>query len=227
MLQKLRTPKKSSRDATRASATVVKVAEQFICSNVFIIYSSELFDTIGSSGKAAMLNGGSKISLDDLAINPALAADLAPRTVASLLGLARIATSALEARLLVASIQGQKPTSTNPETLPARLMTAAEVAERLGFKPGYVYELARAGKIKSRKQGKYVRFTEAALSEYVANNDSSVDTMLSNVLSVVREPQTVQKRSPRDRFHTDGTGTPLGRARDDGQPVGARIREDS
>lgn len=116
--------------------------------------------------------------LDDFALDPSLAENLAPGTVASLLGRARIATSALEARLLVASIETHKPKSVNPEPMPARLMTATELAERLGFKPGYVYELARAGKIKSLRQGKYKRFSEAALLEYIASIGSPVDTEL-------------------------------------------------
>ena len=115
-----------------------------------------------------MLNGNGKISLDELARAPALADDLAPGTVASLLGQAHIAIAALEARLLVASVERKDPPTADHE--PARLMTAGEVAQRLGFKPGYVYELARAGKIKSLRQGKYIRFSEAALSEYIAGN---------------------------------------------------------
>jgi len=111
--------------------------------------------------------------LDDLARNPSLAENLAPSTVASLLGRARIATSALEARIGI-----QKPTLTNQEPPPARLMTAATVADRLGFTQAHIYELARAGKIKSLRQGKYVRFAEAALLEYIASIGSPADTEL-------------------------------------------------
>jgi excisionase family DNA binding protein len=116
--------------------------------------------------------------LDDLVRNPSLAENLAPSTVASLLGRARIATSALEARLLVTSIERQKPTLTNQEPPPARLMTAAAVADRLGFTQAHIYELARAGKIKSLRQGKYVRFAEPALLEYIASIGSPVDSEL-------------------------------------------------
>jgi excisionase family DNA binding protein len=116
--------------------------------------------------------------LDDLARDPSLAENLAPGTVASLLGRARIATSALEARLLIASIETQKPRLTNQEPPPARLMTAAAVADRLGFTQAHIYELARACKIKSLRQGKYVRFTETALLEYIASIGSPADTEL-------------------------------------------------
>jgi len=161
-----------------------------------------------------VLNSNGKISLDELARAPALADDLAPGTVASLLGQAHIAIAALEARLLVASVERKEPPTADHE--PARLMTAGEVAQRLGFKPGYVYELARAGKIKSLRQGKYTRFSEAALSEYIAGNGSAVEVKLSTVLSIVREPRTVQRRSARHRPHANGNGAAPGRASDDG-----------
>jgi excisionase family DNA binding protein len=108
-------------------------------------------------------------TLDELARAPTLADQLAPSTVASLLGRAHVAIAALEARLLVVSIEQKEPPTADHHE-PSRLMTAGEVAQRLSFTPGYVYELARAGKIKSLQQGKYIRFTEAALSEYIANN---------------------------------------------------------
>jgi excisionase family DNA binding protein len=57
-------------------------------------------------------------------------------------------------------------------------MTAAAVADRLGFTLAHVYELARSGKIKSLRQGKYVRFTETALLEYIASIGSPADTEL-------------------------------------------------
>jgi excisionase family DNA binding protein len=176
-------------------------------------------------------------TLDEIARNPPLARELAPSVVASLLGQAHVAIAALEARLLVASVEKAEPRPADRE--PARLMTAAEVSERLGFKPGYVYELARTGKIKSFRQGKYTRFTETALLEYMAGNGSAASLRISRMLSsgvdtgkqpaygVVHGPRRVQKRPQRDRSHTNGTGAPPGRASADGQPMGARIRVDS
>ncbi len=144
------------------------------------------------------MNGNSKIALDDLASNPALAHDLAPGTVASLLGQARIAVAVLEARLLVASTERRdEPGPTNQA--PARLMTAAEVSKRLGFKEGYVYELARAGKIGSRRQGKYVRFTEAALSEFIASNGSDVYIAVKPGDGAPRFSNTAIQAAIRDR----------------------------
>jgi excisionase family DNA binding protein len=97
-----------------------------------------------------------------------------------------------------------------------RLLTAPEVAERLRFKLPYIYELARTGKIRSLQEGKYLRFTEAALAEYIAANDSMVDSRLSHVLSVKRDSRTVQKRPRHPRPHANGNGATPGRALDDG-----------
>jgi excisionase family DNA binding protein len=144
--------------------------------------------------------------------------------------------SQLAARLVAASVERDEPRPADRE--PARLMTAAEVSERLGFKKGYVYELARAGKIKSLRQGKYTRFTEAALSEYIAGNGAAAALGINNMLSsrvdtgkqpaygVIHEPRRVQKRSQHNRPHANGAGAPPGRASDDRQSLGARIRVD-
>lgn len=176
-------------------------------------------------------------TLNEIANDSALARELPPSAVASLLGQAHIAIAALEARLLAASVERDEPRPADHE--PARLMKAGEVSVRLGFKVGYVYELARAGKIKSLRQGKYVRFTETAVLEYIAGNGSSARPGASNMLSsgvdmgkqpaygVVHEPRGVQKRPHRDRPDTNGTGAPSGRASADGQPMGARVRVDS
>ena len=120
-------------------------------------------------------------TLDEIVCNPSLARELAPRVVASLLGQAHVAIAALGARLLVASVERNEPRPADHE--PARLMTAAEVSVRLGFKRGYIYELARAGKIKALRQGKYTRFTEAALLEYIAGNDAAASLGISKMLS--------------------------------------------
>lgn len=105
-------------------------------------------------------------------------------------------------------------------------MTAAEVAERLGFKPGYVYELARAGRIKSLRQGKYIRFTEAALSKYITGN-GAVDTHISNVLTSSHDTRRTQKKQARLRAVTNGTSQASRRAYDDGLKMGARVRGDT
>ena len=153
-------------------------------------------------------------SLDQIASDPKLASELDEATVVALLGPGYIAVAALEARRLVLSVELKEHATAKREPA-SRLMTAAEVAERLGFKLAYIYELARGGKISSLREGKYIRFTEAALSEYIAGNGSAVDGKLSNMLSLNRDSRTVQRRPRRPRPHANGNGATLGRTSDD------------
>jgi excisionase family DNA binding protein len=161
-----------------------------------------------------VLNGTNKGTplIDEIACDPKLAHNLALGAVAALLGLAHVAVAALEARLLVLSVEREAPAPVDRES--PRLMKAEEVAERLGFKLAYVYELARAGKIKSLQEGKYIRFTEIALSEYIASNAGAVDSRVSLMLSIKHDSQTVQRCARRPRPHANGNGAAPGRASD-------------
>ena len=64
--------------------------------------------------------------------------------------------------------QLMQPQSADPGTAD-RLLSMQEVAERLGVKESYGYELARQGKLRSVKMGKYVRVPESALVAYQAD----------------------------------------------------------
>lgn len=178
-------------------------------------------------------------TLDELAADPRQASELSTEALAALASKCAAAHGAIAtaqaARLLAAIVERDEPRPADHE--PARLMTAAEVSARLRFKVGYVYELARAGKIRALHQGKYTRFTEAALLEYIVGNDlantraskmlsSRVDASKQSAYDVVHEPRRVQKRSQRNRPHANGTGATSGRASDDREPLGARIRLD-
>jgi excisionase family DNA binding protein len=48
-----------------------------------------------------------------------------------------------------------------------RLLTANQVAERLGVKPGWVWAQARAGRIPHVQLGRYRRFREEALEDWI------------------------------------------------------------
>jgi len=48
-----------------------------------------------------------------------------------------------------------------------RLLTATQVAERLGVKPGWVWAQARAGRIPHVQLGRYRRFREEALEDWL------------------------------------------------------------
>jgi excisionase family DNA binding protein len=54
-----------------------------------------------------------------------------------------------------------------------RLMTAAEVAERLGVPKSWVYEQSRAGRIPTVALGRYRRFREEAVAEWIEQLESS------------------------------------------------------
>jgi len=106
-------------------------------------------------------------------------------------------------------------------------MTVAEVSERLGFKPGYIYELARAHRLKSVRQGKYLRFTESALAEFIAHNESSgLDCRLDITPSRGREARTAKTKPPRAGMHPSGAGPASRRRPDDREPMGAGGRAD-
>jgi len=54
-----------------------------------------------------------------------------------------------------------------------RLLTADEVAERLGVTKGWVWAQARAGRIPQVQLGRYRRFREDALDEWLAELERS------------------------------------------------------
>lgn len=169
-------------------------------------------------------------SLDSLCQSPELAAALPAAAVAVLLGRAHIASAALEARLLAVSVEQTPRIEPNQarESAPARLITAAQVSERLGFKPSYVYELARAGKLRGARVGKYVRFAESAIDDFIARNESSpLDTQPSNMLSRSRGARTTQKEPRRARMRSSRAGTAVGRSSNDPVEMGARLFDDS
>lgn len=47
-------------------------------------------------------------------------------------------------------------------------LTAKQVASILNVKPSFVYDMARQNKLKSYRVGKYVRFKESAVHDYLA-----------------------------------------------------------
>ena len=50
---------------------------------------------------------------------------------------------------------------------PLKLMTAITVGELFGVTPAYVLKLARQGVLPSRKIGKFIRFTEEDVSQFI------------------------------------------------------------
>jgi excisionase family DNA binding protein len=92
-------------------------------------------------------------------------ADASTETVPALLGeLERL--KALAWGKLLTNGHGS---ANGPDVAKEDLLTMAQVAKRLNVKPSYAYELARLGKLRSLRMGKYLRVTEQALADYQAH----------------------------------------------------------
>lgn len=66
-------------------------------------------------------------------------------------------------RMLAEQQHGQR------ETTGKTAMTAQDVAPILNVKPSMVYELVRTNRLKAYRVGKYLRFSESAVQEFLAN----------------------------------------------------------
>ena len=53
----------------------------------------------------------------------------------------------------------------------AGLMTAGEIAARLGVKPGWIYRQSRAGRIPTVKLGRYYRYRLDAIEAWLAERE--------------------------------------------------------
>ena len=81
---------------------------------------------------------------------------------------ARIRLGLIQIEVALAASISQSRTSLieNGHATPTQFLTPEEVAARLAVNVSYVYELARAKKLKSTKMGKYVRFDAAAVQAF-------------------------------------------------------------
>ena len=74
---------------------------------------------------------------------------------------------------------------------PIRVLTAEEVSEKFQIKPRQVKELARQGKIPAIKVGKFWRFPEDALIDWMQsgeipdNNEREIDSIVDQIISEV------------------------------------------
>jgi excisionase family DNA binding protein len=98
------------------------------------------------------------VTLEELAAAPQRATTLCESQVTELVAKCAVANAALLARLVALQhVQVEKES-------PDRLLTVADVVQRLKLKPPYIYELARRGLLPAVKVGKYVRFPESSLA---------------------------------------------------------------
>lgn len=102
-------------------------------------------------------------TLDALIANPALADTLPPATAAVLLGRAGIATAALQARLLAAVVEQDKPGTPENE----KMITVAEAAERLHRVPRWFYRHADTLPFVRRISRKTLLISEPGLARWL------------------------------------------------------------
>jgi excisionase family DNA binding protein len=89
-----------------------------------------------------------------------------------------------------------------------RLLTADDVAEMLGVPKSWVYEQSRRGRIPTVELGRYRRFRQEAIEEWVREQESSLAPNRRAVLGGLRQ---VNGRAPRQRPRP-GTGGHLSHA---------------
>ena len=74
-------------------------------------------------------------------------------------------------RLLTALPAEHRSEHTETPPPPDGLMTAEEIAQRLGVKPGWVYRQSRAGSIPTVRLGRYYRYRLDAIEEWLAERE--------------------------------------------------------
>jgi len=98
---------------------------------------------------------------------------------------------------LIASMPATSADQREPAVEPAvraKLLTVPEVAEILGFAPGYTYELVRRGEIRAVHYGKYWRLTPDALEDFIRRREGirSPDRSLNEMLSRLDDRRSAQ-----------------------------------
>jgi excisionase family DNA binding protein len=73
-----------------------------------------------------------------------------------------------------------------------RLLTAEEIAERLGMRTDWVWAQARAGRIPHVRLGRYRRFRESAIEAWVSELETGGTTA---TLGTADRPLTLRRRA--------------------------------
>lgn len=69
-----------------------------------------------------------------------------------------------------------------------RLLTAEEIADRLGVTPQWVWAQARAGRMPHVRLGRYRRFRESAVEAWLEELEVGTRTRVHHVATTVRNP---------------------------------------
>lgn len=120
-------------------------------------------------------------TLADLLHEPQRMAEVPPEAVPPLMAQCAALQSVLAARLASVPANGHGKAEAAGQD---RLLTVSEVADLLRVPKGYVYELARSGKLPTVRLGKYVRIGPSALRQWLAEHEQKgLDKVLSVTLN--------------------------------------------
>jgi excisionase family DNA binding protein len=118
--------------------------------------------------------------LAELIADPARVEEIPTEAIPTLLAQLAAAQSALAARLLSAipDNSGERPRSRTASEQAAQLITVADASRQLAFKPAYIYELVRQGRLPAVRQGKYVRIRPADLQRWIQQHQNKPIDMM-------------------------------------------------
>jgi excisionase family DNA binding protein len=92
-----------------------------------------------------------------------------------------------------------------------RMLTAEEIAERLGMKTQWVWAQTRAGRIPHVRLGRYRRFRESAVEAWLRNHEADSTTPATTTppspVPLRRRAQDVAERHERHSASTSRPGT--------------------
>jgi excisionase family DNA binding protein len=112
------------------------------------------------------------MSLDQIAADPMVATSLDVADRATLITRCASVLAALSASLLSTGDQRKAPAGA--EAVPGeKLMTVREVAQLLGFTPGYVYELCRTDELHAMHRGKYWRVRACEVARFIEAHEKN------------------------------------------------------
>ena len=112
--------------------------------------------------------------LADVLESPERANEIPTNAILPLLAQIAAIQSALAVRLLASTADrldnGEHTVRGKQDAL--HLITVVEAAKMLAFKPAYLYELIRQGKLPAIRQGKYIRISVADLQRWIQQHQN-------------------------------------------------------
>lgn len=170
------------------------------------------------------------ISLDDLARYPAQARTLASEQRAELLTRCASVLAALAASSMVTDAPDRSGAARDQvAAAPDKLLTAQEVAARLGYAVSHVYEMLRRGDLPAVRDRKFVRVRQSELSAFIASHErrGPLPKVVSNMLSSRHDRKRPETPSAAARHDAGSARGAHRRASRNGQQVGDGNDRDS